>query len=230
MWFATALLIVMVLLWRSGLSGLLWRAMGPLMAARESLSSSQVTDLEAELASSTAALADRDLLYQENLNLKQILGRSGGKQIILAGVLMRPPATPYDTLMLDAGSEQGVAVGDLVLGGGESAIGTIAQVYPTTARAELFSSPGQNLTALLTSGDGAATPIDIVGQGSGSMTATVPAGTGALVGETIVFPGVNGNLAAKVSAVTAKEGDSFETIYLKLPTNPFALRFVEILK
>jgi cell shape-determining protein MreC len=228
--FALVAVVVVVLVWRGAFAGLLWRAVAPLSAWSDSSASSQVEQLQMQLASTTAMLADRDMLYQENLALKAALGRSANQPLLLAAVLMRPPETPYDTLMLDAGSDQGVVVGDQLSAGGEVVIGTVAQVYPTTARAVLYSAPGQSFSAVLTSGDAAGVPITVTGQGGGSMLATVPAGTPAVVGESVVFPGVAGGFSGTISAVVAKTGDSFETLYLHLPVDPLALRFVEILK
>jgi cell shape-determining protein MreC len=223
-------IVVAALLWRGAAAGLLWRILAPVTLWRNDADFSEITQLQVQLASTTAALADRNLLYQENLDLKARLDRDGVEETVLAGILLRPPGTPYDTLMVDAGAAQGIVVGDQVSAGGEAFIGTVEQVYPTTARVVLFSAPGQNFNALLTQEDGSVVPINVVGQGGGSMVATVPANTIAMVGDPVVFPGINGGFSGSISAVVTKEGDSFETLYLSLPADPLTLRFVEIRK
>jgi cell shape-determining protein MreC len=225
---AAAFLLVLVILFRQGTASLLWSAVAPLVGMRNAFSNSQVSQLNAQLASTTAALADRDMLAAENAQLRAELGRAGGKQELLAGVLQSPPGTPYDTLIIDAGSVLGVAAGAQVSVGGV-AIGQVDAVYTSTARVTLYSAPGQSYQALLTT-PGGVIPITVQGQGAGSMQAQVPADTAAAVGDNIVFPGVAGDLAAKVSGISAPAGESFKTLYLHLPVNPFELQFVYIEK
>jgi len=223
-----ALLILLTVFFRHGMTGLLWGALAPVVGARNSLESSDVSQLRAELASSTAALADRDLLAAENAQLRQELGRTGSKRELLAGVLQSPPGTPYDTLMVDAGSNNGVVLGARVSVGALS-IGTVDAVYDNSARVALYSAPGVSYQALLLTRD-ATLPVAVDGQGAGSMQAQVPAGTNVAVGDSITFPGVAGGLAAKVSAVSTPDGESFKTVYMRLPVNPFELRFIYIEK
>ena len=227
--FFLILTFLAAVLWRNQLGGFFWQAVAPLLHARNALGVSNTQRLQDALASSVAMLADRDLLYQENLQLKMRLGRSAGMQTILAGVLMRPPATPYDTLMIDAGSQQGVVVDDLVSAGGTTLIGRVAQVYKTTARVILFSAPGQTYSALLSIQNGAlSVPVEVKGQGAGSLEAQVPAKTPVAVGDSVVFPGIVGGFSSIVSYVDTKDGESFKTLYMHLPVNPLALRYVEV--
>ena len=236
------LLIILLLLWRGVFAGLLWRAATPVLehnplravsAALQSKAalSAENESLRAELASTSATLADRDLLYQENLELKARLGRDASVRTTLAGILLRPPATPYDTLIIDAGSEDGVVKGALVSAGGTTLIGQIDAVYDTTARVVLFSAPGETYQALLMeSASHGTVPVAVEGQGGGSLKTEVPANTQAAIGDAVVFPGVAGGLQSFVVAVEQHSGESFETLYLRLPVNIESLRFVEVLQ
>lgn len=220
-------LVVLVVIFRAPLSGMFWLAAAPVVELRNSLGATEATALRAELAAVTAALADRDAVYRENLDLKERLGRTDvPAPRILAGVLQRPPWTAYDTLLVDAGSSLGVAVGDLVSAGQSGLIGRVSEVYANQARVDLFSAPGVTYQALLNG----TVPVAVEGQGGGSMQALVPAGTPVAVGDTVEFPGLAGGIAAKVSAVDAKMGESFIVIYMTLPANPAQLARVEILK
>lgn len=228
---AAALLIVLAVVFRHGAASLMWSVAAPLVQLRDSWSGSAVADLKAQLALTTAALADRDLLAEENMQLRQELGRlpgqgTAGRKVLLAGVLQSPPGTPYDTLLLDAGSSLGVSAGQRVFAG-NVAIGEVDAVYGNTSRAVLYSAPGRSYQALLTTTAGAV-PVAVEGQGAGSMQAQVPQGTEAAVGDNVVFAGVTGGLAARVSAVSAPAGESFKTLYLRLPVNIFELRYVYI--
>ncbi len=244
---AFLVLLIILLLWREPIAGLLWRVLGPLSSVRNSAAVSagdifggfaskealvaENDRLRLELASSSIAVLDRNRLYAENIALKGRLNRSVQTSSTLAAVLSHPPASPYDTLMLDVGSQSGVAVGDLVSAGGSVYIGTIVQVYPTTSRALLYSSPGQTYdAALIGSSTRQSTPISVTGQGAGSMTAQVPAGTDVSVGDEVEFPGIMPEFIARVTYIESNAQESFKTIYMQLPVDPLTLPDVEVRK
>lgn len=225
---ALAILFVGALvLWRGPLSALLVRAYAPLLELRNTLSRSDNQELQAQLEGVQALLVDRAVLYEENLHLKRLLGRDAERSVLLAAVLMRPPGTPYDTLLIDTGELEGVMVGDLVSAGGSALIGRITQVYEHAARVALFSAPGEVHEGLL-SRAGVSVPIVVEGQGGGSLKTQVPAGTGAQSGDQVLLPGISTGLTARVVAVRLGESESFEVLYLHLPANPYHLRFVEV--
>jgi cell shape-determining protein MreC len=203
---------------------LFWYATSPVVAFRNSLGTSEDSMLRAELSSTTAALADRDALYADNVQLKQLLGRSAGTHTTLGAILQRPPGIPYDTFIIDIGTQNGVAPGDLVFAGGTSVIGTVSEAYNTTSRITLLSSPGEQYNALLRG----SVPLSLSGQGAGSMSGEVPAGISVAVGDPVVFPGVLMQFAGSVSRVTQEAGSSFITLYVQLPVDLFSLQYVEV--
>jgi cell shape-determining protein MreC len=231
---------------RTPLASLLWRVGVPLSYLRDN-SFSGVGDffasfsanhalvvenqrLQQELASSSVALMDRDILIAENLDLKSRLGRiSEPASSLLAAVVSRPPQSPYDTLMLDVGRNQGVNVGDLVAAGGSVYLGKIDEVYASASRVVLFSAPGTAYHALLL--DKSATTslaIAVSGQGAGSLTAEVPAGTTVHAGDQVVFQDISPELVAQVIYVDENAHASFKIIYMQLPVSIYSLRFVEV--
>jgi cell shape-determining protein MreC len=240
--FIFIVLISILLFWRSAAGSVAWRILSPVVGARSaSLAAgagffSQFSSnaalaeenmqLRAALASSTNALADRNVLYQENLDLKARVGRDAGMQTILAAVIMRPPGMPYDTLMIDAGSDQGVAVGDLVSASGTALVGQISAAYADASRVVLFSAPGQTYDGMLRG----SIPISVEGQGAGSLDAQVPAGTDAAVGDPVLLSSIAPGFASVVSHVDKESGQSFETLYLQLPVDPLTLSYVEVIK
>lgn len=223
-------LLGLVLYFRAGLSSLALKILAPALAARNELGNSEVVQLRAELASSTLALLDRQELLQENQTLKKLMGRTNAGKQVLAGVLMRPPAVPYDTLLIDAGSAQGIDTGDLVYGGGSAVIGEVSEVQNSTARVTLLSAPGHDYDAqiLPKAAPGTALPLPLTGQGGGSLVGQVPAGSNVSVGDPIVVPGVEGAYVGSVSHIDQQSGASFESLYALLPVDLFALQFVEI--
>jgi len=236
------LILIGVLILRPTLENFFWRIWSQVAQVRMTLGDvanpfaskaaleKENTILQAELASTTALLADRNMLYQETLDLENRLSRNGSTKTILGVVLMRPPALPYDVFVIDVGSSNGVITNDLVSAGGTLFIGIVSQVYDTTSRVTLFSTPGETYAALLHSQNGTLTPISIEGQGGGSLVSKVPIGVAASVGDSVVLPTLSGGIMATVSAVVAPQDQSFETLYLQMPVNPFALQYVEVWK
>jgi cell shape-determining protein MreC len=220
---ALAALIAAAVLWRAPLAGILWRGLEPVMQWR-ALGAGGSALLAQELASTTAALADRNALAADNQLLKQELGRGGAATGVLALVLERPPGTPYDTLVIDAGLNHGLAQGDLVFAAGATLIGEVSEVYATTAQVTLFSSPGQTYQALIRG----SIPVSMTGQGAGSMTGEVPAQTVVHAGDPVLYPAMTGGFTGAVSRVDAPAGESFETIYVQLPVDLFSLRYVRV--
>lgn len=220
-WFVLAALVVLaggVYVLRGPLSGLLWSALQPIAAWRYGAGAA------AELASTTAALAGRDALYKENVELKKLLGRSAEAPSVLASVLMRPPQTPYDTLVIDLGEQDGIALNAGVSAGGTSLVGRVTDLYAHTARVTLFSASGETYDAVLLTKSGSM-PVSVEGQGGGSLRGQVPSGSDVKVGDPVVLPGIAGSLAATVERID-RGGESYLTLYMRLPVDPFALRFV----
>lgn len=218
------------MLWREPVASVLWLAAEPVVRFGNSVTAGELERFKAELASSTILALDRQLLYEENQHLKLRLGRTPeNTRSILAAVLLRPPGTPYDTLMLDVGRQDGVAVGDLVFAGGSVVVGTISEVYAGASRATLFSAPGKTHNALIFA-EGGSIPVSLEGQGAGSFIGRIPQGMPVAAGQAVIFPNINPVLVASVSYIESREGESFQTVYMALPVNPFTLRFVEVRK
>ena len=91
-------------------------------------------------------------LQTENDYLRYLLGKSPeNSEMILAGVIERPPRTPFDSIILDIGSDQGVLEGDVVFSDGVYAIGIVSSVSNYTSTVTLFSSAGQKIDGFIDS-------------------------------------------------------------------------------
>jgi cell shape-determining protein MreC len=222
-----AALVAFLFYFRAGAEGLLWGVLKPIVEWRNYHMDTEAGLLRAKLAATEALVADRNYLYEENLELKKRLGREVSASVVIAGVLQGPPYTPYDTLVLDAGSLDGVAEGNIVSAGGTALIGKIYAVFAFTSRAVLFSSPGEKHEGFFVTG-GASFPILAEGQGGGSMVAKIPSGISVRDGSSVVLPGIFGGITGKVSSVHNKGSESFSDVYFNLPASPESLRYVEI--
>ena len=97
------------------------------------------SDAEAGRLSSLAF----DAVYRENMELKEMLGRKNSSHVVLAAILARPPETLYDTVLLDVGSNDGVAIGQKIFVGSTTIIGKITEVRAQQSVALLSSAPGE---------------------------------------------------------------------------------------
>ncbi len=177
------------------------------------------------LRDEVARLRVRAALYEaateRALRLEELFGRTR-TQGLLAHVLASPAASPYDTLILDVGSADGVEIGYAVLFDGTMAAGVIEAAGEHASRARLFSSP--DLTHNVTVGT-STTPLVAVGKGGGMFTIEAPRDVVATPGMA-VFKNGDTNALAFVVESRAESSDSFQTIYAIFPINLFETREV----
>lgn len=185
--------------------------------------------LRGELARVQAALLDRALLEDELALLKRDFGRSDASgERIIGTVLSRPPKSPYDTFIVDAGEREGITVGSEVAYG-EVLLGTVSKVHRTTAVIELYSTAGRKTPVLITHA-GASIPAEAIGRGGGEFMAILPKEIELYEGDLVTLPGKTPRVFARVEAVEGKDTDSFQYVRFKNPVSLFAVRFLEIRK
>lgn len=177
-----------------------------------------------DLSLSQIAVLDRNQLYEENLALKERMGRIAQPNSALASVILRPPEVPYDTLLIDIGSDADIEVGDKVAGQGTLLVGKVQEVYAHSARVVLFSSPGEKYNGFLRG----SIPVEVQGQGGGSLVMQVPYDAQVKVGDLVTLPGIESNTTSVVEHIKPGQGDSAVTAYLRLPLNQHELRFVDV--
>lgn len=180
--------------------------------------------LREDVLHAQTSVLDRNQLYEENLALKERLGREAQPNAALAAVVLRPPEVPYDTLLIDIGEDSDIAVGDKVAAQGTLLIGVISEVYAHTSRVSLFSSPQNKYNGFLRG----TIPVEVVGQGGGSLVMEVPYDAKVVVGDTVTLPGIAANVASIVEYVEPGQGDSAVTAYLHMPVSAQGLRFVDV--
>jgi cell shape-determining protein MreC len=121
--------------------------------AIEALSSKQqliekIGSLEESLGRALIAQEEAQMLRRENEALKKELGRESGTTAgVLARVLTLPQRTLYDTIIIDAGSAEGVVSGAVAFAFDAIALGTITDVGEHRSTVQLFSAPGRQTSA-----------------------------------------------------------------------------------
>lgn len=186
--------------------------------------------LEASLAESknyVAALEaqNRELSARVG-DLKALLGtRTEAPGGVLAGVIARPPQSPYDTLIIDQGSDAGVGVGAAVAGRGGSPVGTVASVTTTSARILLYSAPDRVTEAWL--GENRV-PLTLTGDGAGALSAEAPREVLIAVGEAVYVPGPGSLPLGVVTRVDSDPSSPTIVIHIQSYANPFTLTWVTV--
>lgn len=180
---------------------------------------------DASVISATAENAYIIALQSENNALKELFNRSVDKeQMTLAAVLVRPPQTPYDSIVIDAGNNMGLIVGDIVYADMNYAIGKVSSVSEKTSVVTLFSSSGQKASVLIGT---STTAVMAEGRGGSNFYIKVPRNVEILIGDPIVWPDIQTILLGAVEVVDKGDGDAYSHIYFKSPVNINTLRYVQ---
>lgn len=180
------------------------------------LKNEQLTNENAALASENEALARR---------VADISALSGSQAAegIIAGVVARPPESPYDTLVIAAGSDAGVVIGQEVFGAGGVPLGVISSVLADFSRATLFSAPGVATSGWV--GD-ASVPITIFGAGAGALNASVARSANIAIGDMVFVPGPGRLPLGSVARVESDPSSPSATLRIQPALNPFSVTWV----
>ncbi len=170
-----------------------------------------------------------ETLVQENETFRARLADigdegAGEEQGILAGVLSRPPLSPYDVLIVGAGSEDGVSVGAYVFAKGVP-IGTIEEVGARTSRVVLFSTPDRVSEGWV--GE-ERTPLSLVGEGSGAFIAELSREVNVASGDIVYLPGPGAYPAGTVYAVESHPSSPRAKLIISPRINLFMVTWVRI--
>lgn len=182
--------------------------------------------LKEEVSRMQAQVLDRNLLEERVLELEGKLGRAGVDDRVFARVLAGPGRSLYDTLSIDAGTEEGITVGDQVVYAGAGVIGTVVETYATSAKVSFFSSPGEETLVVI---GGQAIPATAIGRGMGNFEAKVPQGSLIVSGDNVLIPGSNMILGV-VGKTAEKPAEPFMHVFFRTPFNIAAIRSVEVIK
>lgn len=164
-------------------------------------------------------------LVAQNEEFKELLGRSEGISRVLGIVLRRPPFSPYDSLILDAGLRQGVSIGDKVYGPGQVLIGDIVETESSISKVELYSSPGKETLVLIGARSISGTAI---GRGGGNFILSLPIDVIVEKGDVIKAPSINVSILGIIEHIEVDSAESIQTIYFKSPFNINDINAVDI--
>ncbi len=175
------------------------------------------------LTNENAALAlQNQVLLQKVSSFSSLAKDARG---ITAGVVARPPLSPYDILVLAAGSDEGVVLGMEAFGAGGVPLGIVSSVLNNFSRVTLFSSPSMSTNGWV--GD-KNIPIIIEGAGAGAMNASTARSAGIASGDIVSVPGP-GKLPIGVVVRVDSDPSSPSVILRIMPAlNPFSIAWVVV--
>lgn len=159
---------------------------------------------------------------QKNI-LLELLGRKLESKAIVAAVLTHPTQTPYDIIVIDAGSDDSIVIDSEVFLPEGPILGKVSELFPRKAKVKLFSASGEKTNAVLERNN---VPITLVGAGGGNFTLALPHDVAIEKGDKIFSAGIVPSLLATVWEISVKPTDSFKEVLANSPANIFTIRFV----
>lgn len=181
--------------------------------------------LKSQLNEISARVSNYNSILDENIKIKEILGRASGKAMTLAGILSKPNQSVYDTLIIDAGTNQNIFAGQRVFAFGNAPIGRIAEVYSNSSKVILFSNPGEKTDVII---PGKNIFMQVIGRGGGNFEMILPRDLILENGTEIALPGIAPYVLGTVATIISDPRDSFQKALLVSPVNIQELKFVEV--
>jgi cell shape-determining protein MreC len=144
---------------------------------------------------------------------------------VLAGVIGTPESLPYDTLLLDKGSDDAIEPGAPVYIASSSVIGIVDRVYKNSSTVQLTTTPGFKSTAFIV---GPNVYVEAVGQGGGVLRIGVPQGIPLAVGEVVMLPGVESGIYGSIVEVRSLPTQPEQEAYVAPAVARSGIRLVSI--
>ena len=144
---------------------------------------------------------------------------------IFAGILARPPVSPYDTLLIDTLGHTGLHNGAHVYGPGNVPLGTLEAISGSHARVKLYSFPGEISNGWV--GE-KRIPITLTGVSAGAFTATLSRQSGVAVNDVVYLPGPGALAVGSISSIDSDPSSPQDAVHIVPYTNIFSLTWVEI--
>ena len=171
---------------------------------------------------------ENQALQQKVTGLLLLLGRekTGGTESgILARVVARPPTSPYDTLLLAAGTNIGITEGMGVFGAGGVLLGSIEATSADYSQAVLLSAPGVRSDAWSGRNN---VPITLLGAGGGAVNASVARSADIVEGDAIFISGPGTLPIGFVTRIDSNPSSPSVTLRITPALNLFSLTWISV--
>ena len=155
-------------------------------------------------------------VQKENEELKALLSRPDKKSYILGSIVSRPPQSPYDMIVIDAGSDNGVKQGMKAVAYGSILIGHVAEVFPGVSKIKLVSYPGEETNLIIENAKISAIGL---GLGGGNIEVKIPSSVKINSGDKINTEGTFHYLLGTADKIEADALNPFQKIIFRMPVN-----------
>jgi cell shape-determining protein MreC len=229
------LFAVLVVLMRFVAPNLFWPVVSPLLTLSNKVgekssaffsSFSNAADLarrNEQLANENRALVNENAALLERLRGASFSAENS-QNTIVAGVLSRPPQSPYDSFIVSAGTTDGVTLG-MEAFSGTVPLGMVTSVFNHYARITLFSSPEMEVQGWL--GE-TRTPVAVYGQGGGTFSAAVPRTAPVQENDRVYVPGPGMLPIGSVVRIDSDPSSPVVLLHIKPVINLFSVGWVEL--
>ena len=163
-------------------------------------------------------------LEKINVALVSALNRKSNDRVHLAVVLSSLRSSPYDTFIIDQGSEDGIAFEQVVISESGVLLGEVIEVYSKISKVQLYSAFNKELEVVLSGGEHAIAR----GEGSQNFFLRLPRGLEISTSSTLFLPGMEAYVLANVEYVKDEPGDAFQKVYARSPVNINSLNRVYV--
>ncbi|OIP78412.1 MAG: hypothetical protein AUK16_00320 [Parcubacteria group bacterium CG2_30_44_11] len=184
----------------------------------------QMKALEQQIADGGGDHFTAEMLAKENDELRSLLGYVGDERI-LAGVIGRPSALPYDMLMIDKGERDGIVVGAPAYIGDRTVIGYVQSITSKTALVTLITTPDFVSTVYVLGPD---IFTNAVGLGGGQLKVGIPQGIKVKEGDLVILPSINSGVYGSVSYIETVPTQPEQYAYVAPKTAISSLRLISI--
>jgi len=153
---------------------------------------------------------------KENEELKIMLSRPEKKSYILGSIISRPPQSPYDMIVVDTGSDNGVKNGMKAVAYGGVLIGHVAETFPIVSKIKLVSYPGEETNLIMENAKISAIGL---GLGGGNIEVKIPSSVKINSGDKINTEGTFRYLLGTADKIEVDALNPFQKIIFRTPVN-----------
>ena len=185
----------------------------------------EISELKYEIGFDSDSRVEEELLRKENEELKSLLGEELREDTQRATVIGRPNLIPYDVLIIDKGSEDGIQPNAPVYSSSRTVIGIVERVSKNTSVVQLTTSPAFKSTVYVY---GPNIYTTAVGVGGGVLRVGVPQGVNLEIGNLVVLPSLEAGLFGEISVIESLPADpeQYGFVSLEIPIN--SIHFVAV--
>jgi cell shape-determining protein MreC len=144
---------------------------------------------------------------------------------VVASIISRPNFTPYDSLLIDKGTRDGVRDGAVVYRDGNTAVGFIRHAYESLSHVVLFSTAGVETLVYLPATN---ILVQALGMGGGTIRLTIPQGVVVHEGDIATYPTLSPSPIGRIQSISTTPTNPDAFAFITLPDIPFSMFAVRV--